>query len=397
MRDATRLFYQFSGAHSLLIGLLPFFLPALMWKGGLSLAEISWFIALGGLSFAMMLHAWDALRIRFGYRALLFFSFLFEFAVVAAIVSDTDLSVIYLTAVAYGAYGCFYWMTQRLLFLECTSNDNTGRKFGNFQIIVTVLLKIGILAGGFLWDNWGAASVFWFSLALTAPTVLYYFLCGLPDSGLSAAKTTALTGLWRFSDHYRSRIVFFVDGLFLFAESFFWVISLYLIANQDFSQLGILVVVLSILLAGLFFVIKNKLDSIEPQLIFVIAVNGYTLSWLMRGLIDRDTPQLWLYPAIVVIAFLTTLFRLVFNKRFFDIAREQSAVFYIVAKSYWSQTGLACLFFLTGVIFYFSEGAAQYHLSLFYYLLAPVSLLFLYYRSPGCTVAKPYNESANHH
>ncbi len=55
MMGVARLFYRFAGIHSLLIGLLPFFIPVLLWQQGYRLTEVSAFIALTAVGFIIAL------------------------------------------------------------------------------------------------------------------------------------------------------------------------------------------------------------------------------------------------------------------------------------------------------------------------------------------------------
>ena len=380
MRDETSLFYQFSGVHSLLIGLLPFFLPALMWQSGFNLSQISWFIALNGAGYAITLYLWDRLRTRFSWKPIIIVSFLLELAVVGVIVLDKSLSTIYLIGLLNGAYGCFFWMTQRTLFAQCSSSENSGRKFGNFQILVMILLKIGILAGGFLWEKVGAGSVFLVTLGIVAPTTLYYLYATLPATQSTEQMPVAIKVMATFRDKKNSLPIFLIDGLFLFAESYFWVISLYFISGENLTSLGILVVVLSVLLAGLFFAIKNTLDKINPQTMYITGVIAYAVSWLARGSIDAESEQSWVYPIIVLVAFLTALFRLTFNKRFFDLSKKTNTFHYIAIKSYHSQCGIAVLFGIIGLLLLPSTDP-QTALQIVYWILAPISLLYILYRN----------------
>jgi len=48
-------FFKFAAFHSFLIGLLPFFIPVLLWQQGFELWQLSFFIALTGLGFLMAL------------------------------------------------------------------------------------------------------------------------------------------------------------------------------------------------------------------------------------------------------------------------------------------------------------------------------------------------------
>lgn len=381
MPGPTRLFYQYSGIHSLLIGLLPFFLPALLWQSGLSLSKISWFIALNGVGYLLTLYLWDRLRVRYGWKWIIIISFLLELIVVGVIVLDRSFAAIYLIALLNGAYGCFFWMSQRLMFVHCTDSSNTGKQFGNFQMVVIVLLKIGILVGGFMWQRLGAGSVFIATLCLVIPAVIYYINSSLPDAlSHSAEQPVSIMSVLNYRDDNHSLAVFFADGLFLFAESYFWLITLYLIAGQNLLALGILVVALSVLLAGVFYIIKNRLDRMNQQRAYTIAIVAYALSWLLRGIIDADGDPLWVYPGVVLIAFFTAFFRLAFNKRFFDLSRKTATHQYLALKSYYSQSGVAVLFCFTGLgFFYMSEPLTA--LQIFYWLLIPLSLVYLLYQS----------------
>jgi MFS family permease len=402
----TRLFYQFSGVHSLLIGLLPFYLPALMWQNGLTLADICWFVALNGVGYLLTLYAWDRIRQRLGWSKMIAVSFILELAVVGSIVADNSLQSIHLIALLNGAYGCFFWMSQRLLFVQCTASHNTGKKFGNVQIVVMILLKVGILAGGYLWEMWGAASVFWVTLGLVVPAVLYHLCTRLP-AGMNAPVESPLTlkSMMTYRDKNCSRLVFFADGLFLFAESYFWVISLYFISGQDLSMLGVLVVFLSLLLAILFYVIKNTLDHLNPNRVYVLAVFGYCLSWLLRGLVDADGADLWIYPMIVVISFFTAFFRLAFNKRFFDLSKQKMTHDYIVMKSYYSQLGVCVFYGLMGIglaVILLPSSLSNSVLNdpvailqWCYWILTPATLIYLLYRTTGAeSIAGNSNQAA---
>lgn len=389
----ARLFYQFSGVHSLIIGLLPFYLPALMWQNGLTLSDICGFIALNGVGYLLTLYGWDRLRQHLGWNKIIAVSFILEMAVVGSIVVDNSLSTIHFIALLNGAYGCFFWMSQRLLFVQCTDNSNTAKKFGNFQIVVMVLLKVGILAGGYLWQMWGATSVFWVTLTLVIPATFYHLYIDLPTAlNNSTSVAVKLKSVVAYRDDNQSCLVFFADGLFLFAESYFWVITLYFISGQNLSMLGVLVVSLSVLLAALFYVIKNTLDHLNSQRVYQLAVFGYGLSWLLRGVVDAESGNLWVYPVIVIIGFLTAFFRLGFNKRFFDLSKQRETHHYIVIKSYYSQLGVVVFYSLIGIVMVVIDGsevASGYFkppmlmLQYCYWILTPAALIYLLYRTTG--------------
>ena len=90
MPTMTSNFYRFCGVHSLLIGLLPFFIPVLLWQQGFNLAEISLFIAITGVSFLVSLSAWQRLYLRQQWRQILVLSFIAELGLVGTLSIDNN-------------------------------------------------------------------------------------------------------------------------------------------------------------------------------------------------------------------------------------------------------------------------------------------------------------------
>ena len=64
MKGLARTFYLFTGFHSFLLGLLPIFIPVILWDKGLTLNQIAYFIALTAVGFVIALYYWDRLRMK---------------------------------------------------------------------------------------------------------------------------------------------------------------------------------------------------------------------------------------------------------------------------------------------------------------------------------------------
>ncbi len=89
----------------------------------------------------------------------------------------------------------------------------------------------------------------------------------------------------------------------------------------------------------------------------------------------------WLFLLLVLITFATSFFRLAFNKRFFDIARQSGRHRYLLLKSYWSQAAIAVAFPGMALV---STGLAEgtRMLELGYLLAALAAPFYLLYRPP---------------
>jgi len=379
MKNASKNFYLFIGFHSFLLGLFPFFLPVYLYKNGAGLDEISWFIAITGIAFTLTLFALDFLRGK-SYLVPLLISFVLEMCLLALLVFGAPL---WLVGVVNGAYNCLYWTLQRILFLSGGTEENSGKRFGNFQIYILIVLKMGIFCGSLLLENVGIASVCTLSVVI-ACTGGFFFLkqrahLTFPQS-LVLQPPVSVRELLKYKDNYRSRQVFIFDGVFLYLESYFWVISLFLMVGESFVKLGGLVILLALILGMIFYVIKNQIDNIDKQKVYRIGVVLYMCSWGLRGFFNAESSYAVQSILLLIIAFCTSFFRLTFNKRFFDLAKRSGENRYLFVKSHYSQFFIAIAFAIIGCcIGSFGDNVGI--LQTVYFIAAGSSVLYLLYRS----------------
>lgn len=333
-------FTVFSAIHSFVIGLLPFYLPILIWQHYLQLAPLTEFIAWTGIGYVMALWGWHQLFIRGYWRTLIILSFALELGLIyVALFHVEDINLIFL-GLLNGLFNCSYWMLQRILFNSISGSDNTGRLFGNLQLILGLSLKLGILFGGYFMQTQP-----WIILALAGVTTLIFCIMALNSS-------ITQTFVYERSDHQqakshisvRDKIVFLVDGPFLYLESYLWVVSIFHLTNSNTSQFSLTVIGLSLALALIFYFIKNTIDRQSQYRLYQIATVLYLGGWLMRGWISADWSGFAIGLGLLSIAFATALFRLYFNKRFYDKAKQQANYHYLVSKSVYSQLGIVMFF-----------------------------------------------------
>lgn len=380
MQALTRTFYQYLGLHSLLIGIFPFFIPVYLWSQGFGLGAVSLFIAAGGAGFCIGLWCWDRLRVRVSLLRIIGLSLVLEIILLLNVmVLEMNLSVLILLGISYGIYNCFFWTTQRALFFERIDPGNSGRRYGNLQIYVGLLLQVGILAGAYLLDEKGLPSIILVSMVVSVAGLLVIigYKPGMPVN-MAAFTPVSLDKFLNFRDSDNSRLVFVVDGIYLFLESFFWVISLFLLAHESFMTLGVLVLSLAVLFSVLFYLLKNTIDRLCRKRVYQFAVALYAVSWGLRGLVNHDLSLTWLFCLLVVITFCTSFFRLALNKRFFDLARETRSHHYLILKSYYSQLTIAVVFGLFGVLM-LGQSNSEALLIPIYWAAALGALVFLCY------------------
>lgn len=387
MPTMTSNFYRFCAVHSLLIGLLPFFIPVLLWQQGFDLVEISLFIAMTGLSFFVSLNLWYRLYRHQQWRQILVLSFIAELGLVAALSIDNNVVLLLVAALLNGVYNCFYWTSQRVMFSAMTmqanikkSNNQTGRHYGNFQILVVILLKIGILVGAYLQQH----QAFWLLWLLSFVLSLFGLIMLLRHDSMPQLSTVAQIstaseiGSSQVKPRplsLRHKLVFAVDGVFLFFESYFWVLSLFFISHNNIFELGLMVVILTVSLSAIFMLIKNKIDGLNQNYVFYCAVVLYALSWALRGSLTEDISRYLLYLVVLLIAFLTSFFRLSFNKRFYDQANQGDTLSFLLSKSYLSQGGIVIFFaMLASVLAIWGQSTET--LSQLYWLLVPAGLIY---------------------
>lgn len=343
-------------------------------------------IGVSGLSFCVALSSWQHLSKALSLPTLMCLTFALECALVGCtLFASTAMVAIVALGFANGLYNGFFWTTQRTLFLQLLGQNDTGKRYGNFQIFVTVFLKIGILVGGWLLDAGGLPWLLGLSVIIACGSSWWFYQHAQPYPLHKTPRVGFLQAL-KYQDKHRSRAVFFTDGFFLFLESHYWTLSLFIIANQNFARFGIIVVVLALLFGLLFYLIKNAIDTLAVSWVFRAAVYLYALSWVLRCFISEDLNPTALVLMLVVVTFCSSFFRLAFNKRFFDIAQSNNGVGYLIIKSYQSQFFLGCGFIATAILLTLTGHTGAESLTLLYAVAAPGSIVYLRYRLKPTTV-----------
>ena len=379
---------------------MPFFVPAYLWGRGLDLAGLCLLLGVSGLAFSAALGPWQRLARRAPLARLVDATFALEVALVAAIVvagrllgtgpGTATLLAAALVGVANGAYNAFFWTTQRTLFAALGDERDSGRRYGNLQILVGVFLKGGILAGGVLVD---ADRLGWALLASAAVAAAASRWLAA-DAGAAPLHDEPPVGRREalgFRDDARSASVFAVDGPFLYLESHFWTLSLFLLVREDSARLGLVVVALAVLFALVFLLVKNRVDRGAVDAVYRTGVGLYALSWLLRAAVDDAAPALVTLGLLVLVTFCSSLFRLTFNKRFFDVAGRgpggAGPVAYLLAKSHVSQLAIAATFLPLAALLHVADPPAGAALDALYVAAAALSLVYLRYRRPAALVA----------
>jgi len=380
MGSLTRSLYSFLGLHSFLIGMFPFYIPVYLYTIGFSLSQICCFIGLTGIGFVISLYVWDRICRKISLNNLIALSFLSEFIFLTLFFMNKDMTFIVAAGFFNGVFNCNFWMIQRLLFLDTINPENSGKKFGNFQIFVLIVLKIGILIGGALLEKSGYFSVYMLSVSIALMAGIFFLLKKsdvLLNKRVLFSNPIGLKAVVGYKDRFHSVPVFVIDGAFLYLESYFWVISLFIIVRQSYWNLGLLVILLMVIFGVIFVIIKNSIDRLPLNKMYTAAVFLYSLSWVLRGVLSEELSNFSLLLLLALITFCTSIFRLAFNKRFFDIAKSSTAHEYIFVKSYFSQ------FFLAGFSFFgflfFAAGDSVGQLSIIYLVSAIISMGYLIY------------------
>ena len=367
-------FYLFTGIHSALIGLFLFYTPVWLWQQGFLLKEIFWFAALVGFAFIGALALWDQARCKYSPVTVSMVTLLLGLATFVTTFAVEASWFLWVLALLLGAYNAWMWTTQRALFLDLVDPGTSGKAYGNLQVFVFLVLQVSIFVGAYLNEQ---ADYFALFLGLLVISVLGGVgLCCFGQNldwpaTLKEKTPVSFATMSSFSDGAKSPWIFLLDGPFLYLESWFWLLSLFWLANSSFWTLGWLVIALALSFTVLFWILKQFVDAWELKglNIYDWAVVLYALSWGLRGFIDEIESKTVLGFMLVAIMFFTTYFRLLFNKRFYDLAHQTLGHHYLILKSYYSQLGLALVFaglglFWVGALDFLYLGAGL--LSLFY-------------------------------
>lgn len=315
---------------------------------------------------------------------LISFSFVAEVLLLSSIFFlQNHLHFILVLGTLNGIYSALFWTTQRLTFYAISDKNNTGSKFGNLQILVFLVLKTAIIISALLLENEKFKYIFIFSFIINGISIFYLSQYKTDIHKLqkkAQSSPISLKEIKTFKDKYNSPLIFILDGPFLFLESYFWTLSLFFITNQNIFHFGILFVILAIFFGISFWAIKEKIDKISNKSIYQVAVTGYIIAWIIRSILDNEIPLAGLIVSIIALTFFTSFFRLMFNKKFFDIAHKNKDSKYIFIKSYYSQFSIFITFgVFTGLLYKWPEVLT---LSTIYLVASGFAVLFFCYKFP---------------
>jgi hypothetical protein len=402
MLNLKQTFNVFVAMHFFLNGLLPVYVPVFLIQHGYGLEWVTGFVTVGAIGFLAALQVWKKWYFRDGLKTIVAISFVAQVGLITSLVCFDHIAWLMISALLYGGVNCFLWTSQRVLFIallnspidSSTSSSKhaqpTGKLLGNLQILAVVAIKLGLLVGAFLLAKESYITLVGLAILVVVIGAVT-FGQRVPKAILCASQLSPNTeqnklNWWRmlaYQDSHYSSLIFYIDGIFLFAESFFWILSLYFLSQQNIQQLSFLLVILSTLLGAAFWLVKNHIDHFNPQKVYVTAVLGYAISWGLRAEVSVETSPYLMHVVILAVAFLTAFFRLSFNKRLFDNAQTDSPLKYLLAKTYASQVGVMVAFGVMTASVYFHWPAVQLdtqHLDAIYWPLSALSGLYLLYQ-----------------
>lgn len=371
-------FALFSASHSFIIGLLPFFLPVLIWQQTQSLSDLANFVSWTGAGYAITLVVWHKIFQKGHWKILVFASFITEACLIYCTLFYLNEAPLILLGLLNGVFNCCYWMLQRVLFNTISNNKNSGRLFGNLQLFLGFSLKLGILISGYLmvsnpWLIFSLSSVIsiTFSYIAYKDVSAHQMVYTTPSQEIMGSHQSN----FKVSISWKDKFIFIIDGPFLYLESYLWVLSIYLLTDGSNEAFSITVIAISLALGVIFFFVKNIIDKQEQQQFYQLTIVLYLLSWLARGFVDPQWNAFMISLVLLTIAFATALFRLYFNKRFYDRAKQHASYQYIYCKSLYSQISIGVFFAI--LAFTFADNTLT--LNHLYWLVLPITLIYFIY------------------
>lgn len=376
----SKLLYLFIFINALISGIFGIFLPVYLFDIGFLFSEVSFFIAISSFSYFLSLFILERIISKFTIKKLMIFTF---------IAYSLMISIIYLLAesrffllmvgILSGIYLSFFLIIQRLLFLNSIEHSNIGEKFANIQIFVLLVSQIAILLGSYILEN------FDFKIVYSLSIILLFFSIILISKGnvknlkfeeqKQAYSVMTLNTIFNFTDKYNSKFIFSIDGIFLYLETYFWLLVIFLFLKSNFLSAGIMIILVTLVFYIFYLFIRRIVDKSNLKILFKMAVVFYSLSWILRFFFDLSPDDSISYLLIIIIGFLSMFFRLVYNKAFFKIAKETILARYIFLKSYYSQFFISCSFLIFGLLFLLFDQSEQVFKGIF---LAFSLLTFLY-------------------
>lgn len=377
--NLKKLLYTFLFTNAFISGIFGLFLPIYLYKMGATFSNITLFIAINAFFYVITLRVIEYIIPKINLKHLTQITFLTYGIFITSIFFTHDINFKNLLILGFfnGIYLSLFWTIQRLTFLTTINEKNLGKQISNIQLFIMFISKIGILIGGFILENLGFKYVFLITIILLSLSTLYTIFHKTQSQNYTFThyKPHTLKEILTFKDNHNSKLIFIFDGLFLYIESYIWLLVIFLYVGS-FFELGILIILFSVIFITIYSFIRKIIDKTPEKKLIKYKTIIYGFGWFLAGIfvfIENTKLQSVL---ILFIAFFNILFRLTFNKIFFKISKNTLKERYIFLKSYYSQF-VIFLGFLTfsGIFYYFENNYKIFGIIFFIaFLLSPIYL-----------------------
>ncbi len=356
INNFTKLLYVLLFINSFISGIFGIFIPLFLYNIGFSFSDISFFIAFNAISFFLFLFILERIISKINLNNLIKLTFFIYFLFISSIFFLKEIKYfIIIIAIFNGIYLCLFWKIHRLIFLKSINNFDIGKKFSNIQILIIIITQISILLGSIILEKFGFEYIYYLSSILIFLSFLLLSNNFKTNKGNNLIfknyKAMSLKEILNFKDKYNSKLIFLIDGIFLFLESYFWLLIVFLYVKLNFISIGLIIVSIGIFFSIIYYFIRKNIDKSNSKKIFKIIILLYSFSWFLRIIFDYGENKILNFIIIGIIGFITILFRLVYNKIFFKIAKNTLNEKYIFLKSYYTQFVISIFFIILGYLF----------------------------------------------
>lgn len=332
LHDKMSKIYIYQAMLTLAKSMIGIFIPIYLYKLGYSIIDILLYTIGQSLIYLILIPISTKIiqKIGFKYTILLSTPIYLIHLTTLNFLSSSPI-FFHLAWISFGVYTAIFWPAMHSEIALNGSNKHRGSQMGTLQIIITIVATLAPFIGGTFLE----ISSYWNLLILITTIIILGTIPMLLSKDVKIQKFE-----FEFKDYIKliknkkvnnSKIAFASEGIEWLLNITIWPILVFILLNQSFLKLGILLTIVSIISIIIILYIKKILDKKDKNKILKIITKIMSLNWMLKSSI-LFFGSFFLYFIETIGKLIQTLFNISYSSIFYNNAKKIGYMDYIILR-----------------------------------------------------------------
>ena len=328
--------------------LIGIFIPIYFYSIGISIPKIILFYIVISVFFILSIKLVIKCINLFGLKTNFFISsFLFISHILLINFVEQSEIYFYLSAISAALLLSFFWLSFHLEFSLNEDKKKISSELGTLSSIILFVSALSPILGGFILESFSYIYI----LALSTIILLIGSIVLLLSKSIETKKVSFdYKYLFNIKKNFKDKVSFFSSGILFIFMIIFFPIYLYEFLDNNFFSLGIVVSIVSILIAIIILFVKKYFDKFPRNKTLKFLSYGISTSWFLRIFL-----LVLSYPALLIYEFFHNFLNHLLNISYMGIFYNNSkkeGLNYILVREFYIHIGRILILLICLFVFY---------------------------------------------